>query len=64
MAAFKSVLEINTLGTVIPSRIFGLQMASQSTAAFSRRQACEQLEYKKGTRKEDPSTATSESNTD
>jgi len=25
--AFKSVLEINTLGTVIPSRIFGLQMA-------------------------------------
>jgi NAD(P)-dependent dehydrogenase (short-subunit alcohol dehydrogenase family) len=27
MAAFKSVLEINTLGTVIPSRIFGLQMA-------------------------------------
>ena len=27
MDAFKSVLEINTLGTVIPSRIFGLQMA-------------------------------------
>ena len=27
MEAFKSVLEINTLGTVIPSRIFGLQMA-------------------------------------
>ena len=27
MAAFKSVLEINTLGTVVPSRIFGLQMA-------------------------------------
>ena len=26
MVAFKSVLEINTLGTVIPSRIFGLQM--------------------------------------
>ena len=25
LAAFKSVLEINTLGTVIPSRIFGLQ---------------------------------------
>lgn len=25
--AFKSVLEINTLGTVIPSRIFGMQMA-------------------------------------
>ena len=28
MDAFKSVLEINTLGTVIPSRIFGLQMAT------------------------------------
>ena len=27
MDAFKSVLEINTLGTVIPSRIFALQMA-------------------------------------
>ncbi len=27
MEAFKSVLEINTLGTVIPSRIFGPQMA-------------------------------------
>ena len=27
MDAFKSVLEINTLGTVIPSRVFGLQMA-------------------------------------
>ena len=27
MAAFRSVLEINTLGTVIPSRAFGLQMA-------------------------------------
>lgn len=27
LAAFKSVLEINTLGTVIPSRVFGLQMA-------------------------------------
>ena len=27
MEAFKSVLEINTLGTVIPSRAFGLQMA-------------------------------------
>ena len=27
LEAFKSVLEINTLGTVIPSRIFGLQMA-------------------------------------
>ena len=28
MEAFKSVLEINTLGTVIPSRAFGLQMAA------------------------------------
>ena len=27
LAAFKSVLEINTLGTVIPSKVFGLQMA-------------------------------------
>ena len=27
MAAFKSVLEINTIGTVIPSKVFGLQMA-------------------------------------
>ena len=27
MDAFKSVLEINTIGTVVPSRIFGLQMA-------------------------------------
>ena len=27
MEAFKSVLEINTIGTVVPSRIFGLQMA-------------------------------------
>lgn len=27
MAAFESVLKINTLGTVIPSRIFGAQMA-------------------------------------
>ena len=27
MAAFKSVLEINTIGTVIPSKIFGKQMA-------------------------------------
>ncbi len=27
MTAFRSVLEINTLGTVIPSRAFGLQMA-------------------------------------
>ena len=28
LAAFKSVLEINTLGTVIPSKVFGRQMAS------------------------------------
>ena len=27
LAAFKSVLEINTLGTVIPSKVFGRQMA-------------------------------------
>ena len=27
MEAFKSVLEINTIGTVIPSRVFGKQMA-------------------------------------
>ena len=27
MAAFKSVLEINTIGTVIPSKVFGRQMA-------------------------------------
>ncbi|MDO5317448.1 MAG: SDR family NAD(P)-dependent oxidoreductase [bacterium] len=27
MAAFKSVLEINTIGTVIPSKVFGKQMA-------------------------------------
>ena len=27
MAAFESVLKINTLGTVIPSKVFGLQMA-------------------------------------
>ena len=32
LAAFKSVLEINTLGTVIPSRIFGLQMAKAGGA--------------------------------
>ena len=30
MEAFKSVLEINTIGTVVPSRIFGLQMAVRS----------------------------------
>ena len=34
MAAFKSVLEINTLGTVIPSRIFGLQMAKSGGGAI------------------------------
>ena len=34
MAAFKSVLEINTLGTVIPSRIFGLQMAKAGGGAI------------------------------
>lgn len=34
MAAFKSVLEANTLGTVIPSRIFGLQMARAGGGAI------------------------------
>ncbi len=34
MMAFKSVLEINTLGTVIPSRIFGLQMAKAGGGAI------------------------------
>lgn len=34
MAAFKSVLEINTLGTVIPSRVFGLQMAAAGGGAI------------------------------
>ena len=34
MAAFRSVLEINTLGTVIPSRIFGLQMARAGGGAI------------------------------
>ncbi len=34
MAAFRSVLEINTLGTVIPSRIFGLQMAKVGGGAI------------------------------
>lgn len=32
--AFKSVLEINTLGTVIPSRAFGLQMAKAGGGAI------------------------------
>ena len=34
MAAFKSVLEINTLGTVVPSRIFALQMAKAGGGAI------------------------------
>lgn len=34
MAAFKSVLEINTLGTVIPSRVFALQMAKAGGGAI------------------------------
>ena len=34
MEAFKSVLEINTLGTVIPSRILGLQMATAGGGAI------------------------------
>ena len=34
LAAFKSVLEINTLGTVIPSRMFGLQMAKAGGGAI------------------------------
>jgi len=34
LAAFKSVLEINTLGTVIPSKVFGLQMAKNGGGAI------------------------------
>ena len=34
MVAFRSVLEVNTLGTVIPSRIFGLQMARAGGGAI------------------------------
>ena len=34
MEAFKSVLEINTIGTVISSRIFGLQMAKAGGGAI------------------------------
>ena len=34
MEVFKSVLEINTLGTVIPSRIFALQMAKAGGGAI------------------------------
>lgn len=34
MAAFKSVLEINTIGTVIPSKIYGIQMAKSGGGAI------------------------------
>lgn len=34
LAAFDSVLKINTLGTVIPSRVFGLQMAKAGGGAI------------------------------
>ena len=34
LAAFESVLKINTLGTVIPSRVFGLQMAKSGGGAI------------------------------
>ena len=34
MEAFKSVLEINTIGTVVPSRIFGMQMAKAGGGAI------------------------------
>lgn len=34
LAAFRSVLEINTLGTVIPSKVFGLQMAKAGGGAI------------------------------
>ena len=34
LAAFKSVLEINTIGTVIPSKVFGLQMAKAGGGAI------------------------------
>lgn len=34
LAAFKSVLEINTLGTVIPTKAFGLQMAKAGGGAI------------------------------
>ena len=34
MEAFKSVLEINTIGTVVPSRVFGLQMAKAGGGAI------------------------------
>ena len=34
LAAFKSVLEINTIGTVIPSKVFGMQMAKTGGGAI------------------------------
>ena len=34
LAAFKSVLEINTIGTVIPSKIWGMQMAKNGGGAI------------------------------
>ena len=34
LEAFRSVLEINTLGTVVPSRVFGLQMAKAGGGAI------------------------------
>ena len=34
LEAFKSVLEINTIGTVIPSKVFGLQMAKNGGGAI------------------------------
>ena len=34
MAAFKSVLEINTIGTVIPSKVYGMQMAKSGGGAI------------------------------
>ena len=34
LSAFKSVLEINTIGTVIPSKVFGLQMAKNGGGAI------------------------------
>jgi len=34
LEAFKSVLEINTLGTVIPSKVFGMQMAKSGGGAI------------------------------
>ena len=34
MAAFESVLKINTIGTVIPSKVFGMQMAKSGGGAI------------------------------